>query len=297
MFLLIMTMMPLPGYDSNFFPSVVRGWTLAAAVESRTPENLYQYIDGASELYISYGFTELISRKYERPGQPEIVADFFDMGSPANAFGIFAHSQEKPEKDIGQDSEYLDGLLRFWKGRFYVALLCSPETPESRPAIMELGRRLAASIPVAGERPALLALLPSPGLIASSIRFFHHYAWQNAYVFISSDNLLEINQDCEAVLAKYEQGEERPIVLLVLYPETAAAQRAFAALRGKFQLPTNEGKAVKQADGKYLAAGLEKRAVAAVWHGGGATPALQMLSVLREKLNAFMNQIDPGGSK
>ena len=77
--------------------------------------------------------------------------------------------------------------------------------------------------------------------------------------FISSDNILEIGPDCEAVLAKYEQGEGRPVVLLVLYPDRAAAERAFANLSRKFHLPANGGEAVKLADKKYFAAGLENR--------------------------------------
>lgn len=281
-----MTMMPFPGYSSNFFPAAVRGWTLAPATDIHTPENLYEYIDGASELYISYGFEKLFTRRYLQAGQPEMIVDLFDMGVSGNAFGIFAHSQEAPAKEIGQDSEYLDGLLRFWQGRYYVSLLCSPETPESRQAVMELGRRMAERLPPAAAVPPALSLLPQTGLLAASIRFFHHPAWQNTYVFISSENILDIGPESEAVLAKYDQGEQRPVVLLVLYPDRAIAERAFANFRRKFHLPTGAG-AVLLADKKYLAAGLEKRVVAAVWHGGGAEQALELLSAAREKISAF----------
>jgi hypothetical protein len=287
MFLLILTMMPQCDYAGDLFPAAVQGWILSAASDTYTPETLYQYIDGASELYISYGFVKLISRKYEKPGQPEIVIDFFDMGNAANAFGIFAHSQEKPQREIGQDSEYLDGLLRFWKGRFYVSLLCSPETPESRSVVMELGRCLAENILEAGTRPVVLDLLPVSRLVASSIRSFHHPAWQNTYVFISSENILEIGLQTEAVLTKYEQGEQRPVVLLVLYPDSNVAERAFANLSRTFHLPAKGGEAVKLADKKYFAACLEKRIVAAVWHGGGAEQALELLSAVRAKMTAF----------
>jgi len=279
--------MPLYGDDSTLFPANVQGWKLSAATDSYTHENLYQYIDGASELYISYGFAKLVSRKYEKAGQPEIVVDFFDMAKAANAFGIFAHGQENPDREIGRDSEYLDGLLRFWKGRFYVSLQCSPETPESRPAIMELGRCLAEGINEDGDRPAVLALLPEAGLVSSTIRYFTHPAWQNTYMFVAADNILEIGPGCEAVLAKYTQGELRPVVLIVLYPERGTAERAFANLSRKFNLPAGAGEAVMLADKKYFAAGLESRVVAAVWHGGSARQALELLFVLRAKIKAF----------
>ncbi|HUU05165.1 MAG TPA: DUF6599 family protein [Patescibacteria group bacterium] len=280
-------MMPLQGNENGSFPVDVQGWTLAPEAETYTPENLYEYIDGAAELYISYGFEKLFTRRYQRADQPEITVDLFDMGGPGNAFGIFAHSQESPGKAVGRDSEYLDGLLRFWQGRYYGSLLCSPETPESRLALMELGRRLAENLPPDAGRPRSLSLLPLPGLLAGSIRYFHHPAWQNTYVFISAENILEIGPGCEAILAKYDQGGERPVVLLVLYPDRNIAERAFASLRNKFHLPAAGGEAVKLADEKYCAAALEKKVVAAVWHGGGPDPALRLLAALREKIALF----------
>jgi hypothetical protein len=287
--LLTIAMMPLSSSENNFFPAVVRGWVLTSEPEIYTPENLYEYIDGASELYISYGFGKLFTRRYLKSGQPDITVDLFDMGDAGSAFGIFAHSQENPGKEIGQDSEYLDGLLRFWQGRYYVSLLCSPETPESRLALMELGRRLSEKIPSAASRPRALSLLPPTGLLAASIRFFQHHAWQNTYIFVSSENVLDIGPDCEAILAKYDQGEQRPVVLLVLYADRAIAKRAFAGLCSLFNFPVNGGEAVESADNKYFAAVLEKRIVAAVWHGAGAEQALELLSALQKTMAAFEN--------
>jgi hypothetical protein len=42
-------------------------------------------------------------------------------------------------------------MLRFWRGKYYVAILCSPETPEARTAVMALGRRLAKYLSPAGK--------------------------------------------------------------------------------------------------------------------------------------------------
>ncbi len=284
---MFMTMMTADDDNSGLFPSTVHGWTLAPDAESYSPEDLYRYIDGASELYISFGFKTLQSRRYLSDGWPEITVDLFDMGSSGNAFGIFAHGQENPDHEVGSDSEYLDGLLRFWQGECYVSILCSPETPESRTAVMALGRRIAKRLPPSGGRPAVLSVLPEEGLIAPSIRYFRHHAWQNTYQFVSSENILEIGPDCEAVLAKYDRGGQRPVVLLVVYPDATAAGRAFAGLRRIFRLsPEGDGTAVRLADKNYFAAGVETNAVAAVWHAGGAEQAIQMLSVLRERAAA-----------
>jgi hypothetical protein len=285
LFLLILgATMATAAVEADFFPSEVHDWALAPEADVYTAEDLYTYIDGASELYISYGFKKLFARRYTRQGWPEITVDLFVMNDAGSAFGIFAHSQENPGQEIGRDSEYLDGLLRFWQGNYYVSLLCSPETPETRTALMALGRRMALRLPQPGERPSALRLLPEEGLIGASIRYFRHPAWQNTYVFLSAENILGIGPDTQALLARYDQGQERPVVLLVLYHDRAAAERAFANLRAGFHLPADGDTALKLADGKYFAAGLEKSVVAAVWHAGGGAPAQKLLSALRAKI-------------
>ena len=273
--------------EADFFPGEVHGWTLAPEAETYTAEDLYRYIDGASELYISYGFKKLDVRRYSKKGWPEITVDLFEMSNAGSAFGIFAHSQEEPDQEVGRDSEYLDGLLRFWQGNFYVSLLCAPETPETRTALLALGRRLAQRLPRTGERPQALTLLPEDGLIGASIRYFHHHAWQNTYVFLSSENVLDIGPNNEAILAKYDRDGQRSVVLLVIYPDALIAGRALGSLGRRFNLPAGEGAMVRTEDGKYFAAGMENSVVAAVWHGGGAEPALQLLSALREKAAAY----------
>jgi len=272
--------------DTDFFPGEVHGWSLAPEAAVYTPEDLYTYIDGASELYISFGFKKLATRRYAKKDWPEITVDLFEMSDAGSAFGIFAHSQEEPDQEVGRDSEYLDGLLRFWQGNYYVSLLCSPETPETRTALLALGRRLAQRLPRAGERPKALTLLPADGLISASIRYFRHHAWQNTYVFLHSENILEIGPDSEAILARYEQGAGRPVVLLVLHRDHAAAGRAFANLVRVFHLPADGGAAVQLGDNKYVAAALENGAVAVVWHGGGAARALALLAAVRAAISA-----------
>lgn len=287
--LLLAATMTAQASEADMFPAAVRGWALAAATETYTRDDLHQYIDGAAELYFSYGFRKLLTRRYEKTGQPEIVVDLFDMGDGGNAFGIFAHSQENPGFEIGQDAEYLDGLLRFWQGRYYVSLLGSPETPESRLMLLELGGKLAARLaPVAG-RPSVLALLPESGLIAASVRYFRHPAWQNTYVFISTENILDIGPETEALLARYDQGEQRPVVMLVVYPARAAAERAFAKFSRVYPFPA-PGEAAQLADKKYFAAIFEGNVIAAVWHGGSAEKALELLSFVRAKIMAFKNK-------
>jgi hypothetical protein len=208
-------------------PDSSLGWKRTDQDHVYGRENLYDYIDGGAELYLSYGFTRLVSRTYAKPGQPEIVLDVFEMRSSSEAFGVFSHSREKEEKDFGQGSQYAGGLLLFWKNNFFISILASPETQESRDATFDLARRIDRAIPAEGPLPALLDLLPEKDLARETIRYFHHHIWLNSYYFIATDNILHIDETTDAVLARYGERGTRSLLLLVRYRDGEAAKAAY----------------------------------------------------------------------
>jgi len=111
-------------------PDRLNGWKLQEQTVY-DDSTLYEYINGGAELYLSYGFEELLHLRYEQSDQPEIIVDIFHMGKSQQAFGVFSHSREVIDSTYGQGSQYTAGLLLFWKGPYYVSILASPETPAS----------------------------------------------------------------------------------------------------------------------------------------------------------------------
>lgn len=106
----------------DLLPMEIHGWKTAEEDREFNPETIFDYIDGAGEVYRAYNFEKLLSRHYFKKGQPEIFADVFDMGTPADAFGVFTHDLEGEDLGIGQGSTYNGGLLSFWKDRFFLSL-------------------------------------------------------------------------------------------------------------------------------------------------------------------------------
>lgn len=212
-------------------PPAVAGWTKALPPARYAPQSLSAYIDGGAELYLSYNFKGALAVKYKGAGEDEIAVDIFEMGSSADAFGVFAHSRESVDAAVGQGSEYAAGLLTFWKDRYYVSILAYPETAAKREAVYSLGRTIAGAIPREGALPPILGLLPAENLVPESVHFFHHYIWLNSFYFVSNDNVLAIGSDTPAVLAKYKPGGGSLFLLVVRYPNDARAEAAAALFR------------------------------------------------------------------
>lgn len=211
----------------DLLPASVSGWEIAEEDGKYGPDNLYEYINGGAELYISYGFTGALSRIYSRPDQPDITVDVFDMAESRNAFGVFSFSRELVDDEFGQGSQYTAGLMLFWKDRYYVSILASPETPESKKAVYELAAHIDKSIASEGPIPEILSLVPRESLIEESVRYFFHHVWLNAHYFMTDKNILHIDRTTEAVLAKYKREYRRVILLLIQYPDGVKAAQAY----------------------------------------------------------------------
>ncbi len=254
-------------------PGEISGWNKSAKGTFYSPENLYEYINGGAELYISYNFRQMLAQKYEKGELPEITMDIFDMGNSFNAFGVFSHSREALDQTIAPDveSEYASGLLTFWKGRFYVSIMAYPETEEKKKMVLTLGRHIAGLIQEASQIPPIISKLPTEHLIKESIRYFQHYIWLNSHYFISDRDILHIDKDTQAVLAKYKDKPDTAsyYILLVVYPDTSKAKAAYGNFL-KHYLPDAQDGMKQLEDGKWTGCKQAGNLVAAVLNAPGA---------------------------
>lgn len=221
----------------NGLPGTIEEWEKSPDVSLYDADNLYTYINGGAELYISYKFINLISQPYVNVEDDEIKIDIFDMGSPQNAYGIFSHSREAIDDFVSSniESEYAGGLLTFWKGRYYVSILAYPETESRKLVVQQLARKIAAHIQEEDVKPRIVGLLPADKLQPYSVRYFRHYTWMNMYHFFANKNLLNIDDETEAVMAKYIVDAGKPAVLILLdYPNEAAAADAQDSFKHNF---------------------------------------------------------------
>jgi len=95
--ILILATITLPAAATSktdaFFPDMT-GWKKTEGPTSYAPDSLYQYINGAAEVYLSYDFRELTVVTYENANEDSITIEIYRHATPNDGFGIY--SQEKP---------------------------------------------------------------------------------------------------------------------------------------------------------------------------------------------------------
>jgi hypothetical protein len=270
-------------------PDTIQGWNVVENDHTYNPDTLYDYIDGGAELYLSYGFNEALSRRYARHEQPDIVVDIFDMGTSNNAYGTFSHSRETLDRTFGQGSEYAEGLLLFWKDRYFISILTFPETVESKEAIFRLAGKIERAIPGEGSLPQILDFLPQKSLVPESIRYFHHYIWLNSYYYVADQNILHIDEKTDALLAKYGEQKKRSLLLLVQYQKGEQAAAAFNDFV-QYYMPEHSGEFVLQIeDGTWTACRLSGNYLLVVFNATTRNGALGLISDVQERIRSRGN--------
>ena len=229
-------------------------------------ETLFDYMNGGAELYLAYDFKRIFVRRFAGPGKNEIVLDIYDMGSSEEAFGIFSLDREDEEADIGQGSTYGFGLLRFWKDRYFISINALGDEQAAEPAILELGKAVAALIKQEGTLPALLSFLPGKNLKKEKTSYFHSNISLNNRFFIASENILGLSNRTRCVFAEYVvDSENTAYLLLIQYGDNAHAQGAFESFIGSYMSEAKDSGFARMENGKWTMAKVEKNRVSIVF--------------------------------
>jgi hypothetical protein len=268
---------------TDLLPEVLAEWSAEETTPLNTPTDMYGYMDGGAELYLSYGFSQALSRKYRKNSRPEVTAEIYDLIEARNAFGVFSQTRETENLQLGQGAFSLPGAVFFWKDHYYISLSTWESTPETEEFIRALGTFIDEKIPVKAEVPAVVKILPEEGLMPFGYLYFHHYIWLNAYFFIADNNLLHIDDSTDAVLAKYGTPENRMYLLIIQYSGQEAARQAFASFGKRFFPGGLAGNCTRIEGGTWLAASTEDRMIAAVFNGMSEQAANQLLMKVLEK--------------
>ena len=197
------------------FPEI-EGWKTDGAIKSFNAETLWEYINGAAELFLAYDFQELhVADLASRTAKDLIVTvNIYDQGTPLNAFGVY--NTERPDNadvlEIGGGGVVLapyQALLL--KDRYYVKVDAFEGEIDASVG-GSLLKAVAAALPGDDGLPEELFWLPDDDKVEGSEGF-------------AKKDFLGLTELTECVFAEYQ-------------PKRGEAYRAF------FMLPAS-GKAPK----------------------------------------------------
>jgi hypothetical protein len=152
----------------------LENWKKTEQPSNYFPENLFEYINGAAEIYLAYDFKELAVGQYGQEGsEVNVSVEIYEMSNETNAFGIYSAERftDSTFIPVGVQGYVEEGMLNFLVGKFYVKLLCFEGGERSEEYLSLFAQTIADKSKGKTNFPELLQSFPQKGLIANSERF------------------------------------------------------------------------------------------------------------------------------
>jgi hypothetical protein len=194
------------------FPAVP-GWRLTGQPVAYSPDNLWDFIDGAAESYLAYAFMELQVGEYVNPESVAVRVEIYRHADGDNAFGIYSMERAPDYSlvEVGAQGYQEEGVLNFLTGNYYVKL-STHQAGSAAAALRSIAGHIDTSLAGGSMLPAGLQRLPSEGKRPNT----EGYVGQNflGYSFLQ-----------RAFTARYDRGLQ---LFVMEYP---TADSAAAAVR------------------------------------------------------------------
>ncbi len=271
---------------SQLLPLSITGWEKTENDSYYNEESLFNYINGGAELYISYGFNNVISRRYSRNGNSQIAVEIFDMGNSINAYGVFTHVREEMDESYGQGSQLYEDAILFWKYRYYVSVVSLDGSEDAQLTIKNIAEYIDDSISETGELPGVLRVIPERGLVDESVLYFHHPAWINSLYYISDENILNIDNQTGCILARYGDKKDRSYLLAIRYSTIEDAKRAFNQFYKVFSEEKDSPGLSLMEDGTWIAYTRHHRYFFGVFHASSEILAKDLLQETIDRIDS-----------
>jgi hypothetical protein len=157
----------------KLFPELP-AWKLSEKNLIFQKSDLFDYIDGAADSYLSYEFEEVSVREYTK-GKQAIKAEIYRHSDNNNGFGIYA-AERFPDYhfiNIGSQAYTSEDILNMTCGRYYVKLFSETRTPEEKETLISLAELIANHLVGKSSLPSTLQMFPDKGKIINSEQYIN----------------------------------------------------------------------------------------------------------------------------
>jgi hypothetical protein len=200
------------------FPEM-SGWKQDGKTQVFSPKTLYEYINGAADLYLAYEFQELQVAEYKGEKKTGVTVEVYRHKDPTQAFGIYSQERLANARflEIGAQGYHEPNVLNFVSGPYYVKISGFNTGEDDEKVLMPFAKRVEEVLGEKTSLPRILSAFPQEGKKKNSEKFisknflgysFFHSGYTADYevsgkkfkVFVIEGKNQE---DCRAMMEKY----------------------------------------------------------------------------------------------
>jgi hypothetical protein len=213
----------LPGYKKNTDFPVFQ------------PDKLRDYINGAAETYLAYGFVDLHVAEYKK-GKNVIRIEIYHHSDHTMAFGIYSTERSPSFRfmNLGSQGYITDGIINFFKGNFYVRIRTSSKNEKVLQAEQALAMSTSSMLQGGTDMPQALSLFPAAGKKANEEMYINESVLGHKFLNKAFKSNYEVGPDSFSVF-----------IMLTKTPDDAwKSAQTYLASAGTEALESSSGKYV-----------------------------------------------------
>lgn len=203
--------------------------------------DLFEYMDGGADAYLDYGLVAMVDQQY-KSATAEITLDIYNLGSPENAYGIYA-AERSPDYhfvSIGTEGYGSDDILNFLQGKYYVKLSAFSDKEKTGPVLERLAQAVSQRMGTVAPMPGFVSLFPPENLVAHTVKYVKKAPLGHEFLQ-------------PAVLASYANGAKPSSLIIASNAGPEAALKRLETIKAYFASSGKVAPAPGIAPGAYTA--------------------------------------------
>ena len=248
--------------SSPFFVPLPEGIQPLTSAETFDAQTLSDKINGKAELYLSAGFSRLVSQRFKVEDSADLWMEAFvyDMGNSQNAFSVFSTQRRKgaASLDLTQNAYRTSNALFLTHGRHYVEIIASKASENLLAPLKGLAQTFMGNTPSETAAVTEAAPFPKENLVKNSISLIA----TNAFGYDGFDKIYTAEYQFDDVtLMAYLSHRSTPDKAKEMASAYAKFLLAYGGQNIEAQLPIKDARVIEVLDtyeivfshGSYLA--------------------------------------------
>ncbi len=204
--LLFAATLPMFAADTGLFPEIT-GWKVHEDEKVYTSGDLWELINGAADIFLSYYFQDLHIAEYTKKDLI-IRVELYRHNSLANTYGIYTAERmpDYPQVPVGSQGYKSQGVVNFMTGNYYVKIMSAGAKEVDENTLALVAEKVDAQLAQPKGLPDEIKLLPVEGRVSLS----------DGYI---AQNFLGYSFFRSAFSARYGSQGEIQLFIIRLTPE------------------------------------------------------------------------------
>jgi hypothetical protein len=194
----------------DFMYPNIAGYKLITNYPVFGPDKLWDFINGAADTYLAYGFVDLHVAEYKK-GKNVIKLEIYRHSDNTMAFGIYS-SERSPSfrfMNLGAQGYIVDGSINFFKGNYYVKIRTYSKNEKTLQTTESLALKISNMLEGESKMPVVLSQFPETGLKVNEETYINESVLGHKFLNKAYKAVYELGADNFSIfiLGKNSMGE------------------------------------------------------------------------------------------